>query len=108
MAFTFSKRKPVAFGDLVVNPTLTAELKLRLRQLNITGPNLDEARTLLSQCFGDKSEEVKEFIRDNFSDMDYARLQVYLLDGEKGVEDLERRMDAAVIDNMKEAMKKND
>lgn len=104
MAFMFSEIKPVQFGKIVAMPKITAELKLRLKQIKNIGSNYDEMRDILSQCFGEKSEQVKEFIRVNFSDLDYARLQVYLLDGDKGVEDFERRMDSVVISNMKQAM----
>lgn len=104
MAYAFKKLEPVAFGDLVVMPKLTAEIKLRIRQFKVTETNMDELRDLLSQCFESAREEVKGFMRDNFSDIDYMRLQAYLLDGEKGVADLERRMDTVVTETMKEAI----
>lgn len=104
MAFSFAKIKPVGFGDFEAIPKMTQEQKLRVSQLKISSQNLTEAQDILSQCFGEKSSDVKAFMQENFHDTDYARLQVYLLDGEKGLEDFNRRLDALSLERMKEAI----
>lgn len=106
MALTFNKLEPVRFGEIVAMPVLSQELKLRVQQLKPEADNMEETRNILSECFGEKSMAVKEFMRENFSNMDYIRLQVYLLNGDKGLEDIERRMDIVSTEEMRKAMQK--
>lgn len=109
MAFNFTKLEPVGFGDFKAMPKLTQELRLRLERLKFkTEADAEKAINVLAECFGDKSTKVKTFMRDNFVPMDYMRLQVYLLQGDKGLEDLERRMDALFMDRVKEDLEKRD
>lgn len=111
MAFKFTKLKPVEFEDFKATPKVTQELRLRLSQLKTDDEHLEETRDLLAQCFPDKSEEVKKFMADWFSSMDYTRLRVYLLNGDNGLEYLERQMDKLAQEEVRAAMneaKQND
>lgn len=76
---------------------------LRLRELKITDNNLDEAREVLADCFGVHKAEVKEFLEQNPFVMDYSRLQVYLTQGQNGLDGFEKRMDAFMEEQMKKA-----
>lgn len=93
MALTLAKIEAVKFGDFEAVPKFGQEQKLRVQELKITEDNLDEVRNVLSACFGDQAEKVKDFMRDNLFLMDYTRLQVYLTQGQSGLDSFERRLD---------------
>lgn len=104
MALTLSKIEAVKFGDLEVVPKFGKELELRIRNLKITDDNLDEAADLISQCFSDKAAEVKEFMTKNLFMMDYTKLQIYLTQGQSGLDSFEKRLDRFMDKEMEKAM----
>lgn len=105
MALNFSKIEPVQFGDLKVDPEVNPEKRLRLQSLKITEDNLDEARELLSSCFGKHADTVSTFMKDNLFLRDYLELQVYLTQGASGLDSFRSRIEKALDDKMSEAMK---
>lgn len=111
MAFKFSQIEPVQFGDFVSKPVLTSEARLRLSQAQVTPDNLEDAAQAIAECFGEDSTKVKTFLDANPIMTEYSKLQVYLLQGEKGLRDLEERaktmMDEQIAKNLEEASSHN-
>lgn len=106
MALTLSKIEAVKFGDFEVVPEFGQEQKLRVQNLRIKEDNLEEVRSTLSQCFGDKASEVKAFMEKNMFMMDYVRLQIYLTQGQSGLDSYEKRLDRFMDKEMDKAMEK--
>lgn len=106
MALSLSKIEAVDFGGLRVVPRIDRTQMLRLRELKITDDNLEEAREVLADCFGAHKAEVKEFLANNPFLLDYSRLQVYLTQGQSGLDGFEKRMDKFMEENMRKAAEK--
>ena len=106
MAFNlqFSELQPVTFGKIEAKPIMTQERRLRVANLKIKNTNNAEACEVMSQCFGAYASEVEEFMKTNMSQMDLIKLQTYLVQGETGVADLERRMDNFMEKQMEKAL----
>lgn len=83
MALKFEKKEAIEFGDLKVAPIkIDVEMRLRLQGLAFkTEEELEEAKKLLSECFGGNAGAVKKFMDENMSAMDLQILQGYLLSG---------------------------
>lgn len=92
MALEFDKISPIRFGDFEATPKLTASLRLRASKIKLGGDN-EEAMETLSQCFGNKSEDVLAFMKENMSTLDLQRLQAYIVGGDQ------------MLDNVDEAIK---
>lgn len=105
MAFTFPTIEPVKFGDFEAVPKMTAEAQLRLSQLKISPENLDEAAKAIAECFGENAEKVEEILRANRLTMEYQRLQAYLLQGQKGLELIDKLLEESINDNLEKALK---
>lgn len=103
MALTFKEIESFKFGDLEVKPQLTAELKLRVRSLTMKEENEPEIRGVLASCFGDKAAEVKAFMERNLCLMDYVQIQVYLTQGQNGLD----RMNAQMSKLMEKSLEKS-
>lgn len=108
MALSLSKIEAVDFGGLKLVPQIDRTQMLRLRELKITEDNLDEAREILADCFGTHKAEVKDFLEKNPFVLDYTRLQVYLTQGQNGLDGFEKRMDVFMEKQMKKAMEDAD
>lgn len=106
MALHFSELEKISFGSLEIVPKMTQELRLRVADLKIKPNTLDKARKVMSECFGEYAEEVNDFMKQNFSQMDFVRLQTYLVQGDAGLEDLNRRMDAIMDKQIEKALEK--
>lgn len=106
MALSLSKIEAVDFGGLKVEPKIDRTQMLRLRELKVSDDNLEEAQEILADCFGAHKAEVKEFLIKNPFVMDYAKLQVYLTQGQGGLESFERRLDSFMEKQMEEAHNK--
>ena len=83
----FNKIEAVRFGDFKAEPeAVNAETKLRLQALKFeTEQQVEEARTALSNCFGAKAADVKEFMIRNMYPNDLQELQIYLTQGPQGL-----------------------
>lgn len=103
MALTLAKIEAVKFGDFESVPKFGQEQKLRVQNLKISEDNLDEVRDTLSKCFGDDADKVKAFMEKNMFLLDYTRLQVYLTQGQSGLDNFERRMDRFMDKEMDKA-----
>ena len=76
------------------------------KNLRIKEDNLEEVRSTLSQCFGDNASEVKAFMEKNMFMMDYVRLQIYLTQGQSGLDNYEKRLDRFMDKEMDKVMEK--
>lgn len=103
MALSLSKIEAVDFGGKAFTPQIDRTQMLRLRELKVNDDNLEEAREVLADCFGVHKAEVKEFLEKNPFVLDYSRLQVYLTQGQSGLDNFEKRMDAFMEEQMKKA-----
>lgn len=101
MALSLSKIEAVDFGGLAVVPQIDRTQMLRLRELKITEDNLEDAREVLADCFGIHKAEVKEFLEKAPFVLDYTRLQIYLTQGQNGLDSFEKRMETFMNDQMK-------
>lgn len=93
MALVFKEIESFKFGDLEVTPQMSTEQKLRVQNLKMAEGNEEEIREVLSACFGDKATEVKIFMERNLFLLDYIQIQVYLTQGQAGLDSLNQRMD---------------
>ena len=98
MALQFKTKEAIEFGELKVAPELDAELTLRLRQTfdYATESEAAELTDLLASCFGDKKEEVKQFILNDMTFFDVRILHAYLLGGDKLVAMVMKEMDGGL------------
>lgn len=103
---TFSKIEKVQFGDLAVEPKINKENLMRLRNLEITDAKLDEAREILSECFGAYATDVKNFMEKHMYQSDLARLQVYLAQGAAALDTYDESVNKALAKHLDEAMAK--
>ncbi|MCM1218198.1 MAG: hypothetical protein NC548_27245 [Lachnospiraceae bacterium] len=104
MALTFKKIEAFNFGGLKVEPQMTQELDLRVRNLKITTDNLNEARKTLASCFGTNANEVEEFMAKNLFLLDLVKIQVYLTQGDSGLQAYEARMEKFLNKEVEKAM----
>lgn len=87
MDLQFDKIKKIGFGDMAVAPKITPELRMRLKTLDLkTESGLDEAKEVMSSCFGDKAKKVREFMDENMTDVNLSMLQTYLIAGKQGLD----------------------
>ena len=96
MALEFKdKLEAIDFGGLVVEPKVDIEKRLRLQNIKLNEANsVKEAIRVISECFGDDKNEVKDFIEKNLSLVDIAQLQVYLVGGQKMLDKVNKQMEA--------------
>lgn len=82
---SFEGYQPVRFGGRDCTPKINQELRLRLARLQFnTQADIDNADDILSDCFPDDKEYVKEFM-DNLAPFDKQQLQAYLVGGASGI-----------------------
>lgn len=93
MALTFSSIEALKFGNITAVPQMNAEQRLRVRNLDMKEENVPEIIDTLAACFGDKSAEVKEFMTKNLFLMDFIQIQIYLTQGQTGLDALNARLD---------------
>lgn len=93
MALAFSKIEALKFGNLEVVPQMGAEQRLRVKTLEMKEENIEEIREVLSACFGEKAAEVKAFMEANLFLFDLMQIQIYLSQGQSGLDNLNKRMD---------------
>lgn len=94
MALQFKKIEAVDFGGVVVEPKIDIESRMRLQQIKLDTPTgVSEAITVISECFGDKGESVKEFIENNMGIVDIAKLQAYLIGGNAMLDKVEKKLE---------------
>lgn len=95
MALEFkSKLEAIDFGGLVVEPKVDIEKRLRLQNIKLDkADSVLEAISVISECFGENAEKVKEYINENLSLVDIAQIQVYLVGGEKMLEKVNKQME---------------
>lgn len=87
MTLKFSGLQPVEFGDKAYKPILDADKRLRLSQIKFDTKNATErAEEVMASCFGDDEPIVLDFIRSEMTTQEKQLLQVYLLNGERGLE----------------------
>lgn len=106
MALSLAKIEAVDFGGQAFVPQIDRTQRLRLKELKITENNLEEAREVLADCFGTHKAEVKDFLEKAPFVLDYSRLQIYLTQGQSGLDNFEKRMDTFMENQMKEAAEK--
>ena len=96
MALEFKdKLEAIRFGDMVAQPIVDIEQRLRLQNIKLDEPSgVREAITVISECFSDKSDKVKEYIEKNLSIVDIAQLQVYLVGGQKMLDKVNKDLEA--------------
>lgn len=104
MALKLQKLEKIAFGDLEVAPQMTQEKRLRVANLKVTNQNLEEAREILSECFGAYADEVKKFMEKNLFVLDLTRIQVYLTQGQSGLDSFEKRIDTLMEKELEKKM----
>lgn len=104
MAFDYSQVEPVNFGDFTSQPIITAEARLRLSNLELRLENLEAAAEVLAKCFGKDAPKVEEFLKRNAIMGEYARLQVYLLQGEDGVKKFEKLQHKLMTEQVDKAL----
>lgn len=98
MALSFKKNsaEAIAFGDLVATPNVDIEARLRIQGLQMGNANeIKEAILVISECFGDKKDEVAEFLSKDMTVLDLAKLKAYLVGGDDMVERVNSAMDGA-------------
>lgn len=100
MALSLSKIEAVDFGGKAFVPKIDRTQMLRLRELKVNDENLEEAQEVLADCFGVHKAEVKEFLENNPFILDYSRLQIYLTQGQSGLDGFEKRMDAFMMEQL--------
>lgn len=87
MTLKFSGLKPVEFGDNAYKPILDADKRLRLSQLKFaTNAQIEDADKVLASCFGSSEAEVLDFLRSDMPVAEKQLLQIYLTQGERGLE----------------------
>lgn len=83
----FEQVKKIQFGDLKVTPKVDKEMELRLRNISFSSePEIEEAKEVLSSCFGADSKAVKNFMDENLTVFNLSVLQAYLLGGNQAVD----------------------
>lgn len=99
MALSFKKNtaEAIQFGDLVVTPKVDIEARLRIQALQMGNANeVKEAILVISECFGDKKDEVAEFLSKDMTVLDLAKLKAYLVGGNDMVERVDSAMESAL------------
>lgn len=93
MGLEFKKIEAIKFGDIVVEPKLDVETRLRLQTTKLTTQQeIDETIDLIAKCCGDKAEGVKEFIEQNLGVVDIARIQAYLAGGKTLLDAIDKKI----------------
>lgn len=93
MALEFNKIEAIKFGDVVVEPKVDVETRLRLQTTKLsTAQDITEAIDVIAGCCGDKAEQVKEFIANNLGVMDIMRVQAYLAGGKTLLDAIDKKI----------------
>lgn len=106
MALSFEKIEAVRFGDLEAMPRMTQERRMRVGSLKLNAGDLDHAYSVLADCFDEKSEEIKTFMAKNMPVLELTRLQAYLLGGEAGLRELDRKTELLMDKQVDDAYEK--
>ena len=95
MALEFkNKLEAIDFGGLVVEPKVDIEKRLRLQNIKLDkAEQVKEAITVISECFEDNADAVKQFINENLSIVDIDQLQVYLVGGQKMLDSVNKKLE---------------
>ena len=100
----FKKLEAVEFGDIVAQPEMTTEKRMRISQAKLLNEQHEVSESaidaLLSVFAEEKRPEIRAFMRENMSVDDLARLQIYLVMGERGLDDMEKSMQKAVAEKL--------
>lgn len=99
MALSFKKNsaEAIQFGDLVVTPKVDIEARLRIQSSQMgNASEVKEAILVISECFGDKKDEVAEFLSNDMTVLDLAKLKAYLVGGADMVERVDSAMESAL------------
>lgn len=92
MALQFNGIEAIRFGDIVSTPKIDAETRLRLQGVKLnTKDAVNEAIEVLSSCFGADSVAIKQFMAEQMSEYELAKLQAYLLGGDSMLEVFEKQ-----------------
>ena len=84
----------IRFGDIVAQPSVNIEQRLRLQNLKLSdGAEIDEAITVMSECFGSKAEKVSDYIRNNMTLIEIVQLQAYLVGGQRMLDKINKNME---------------
>lgn len=94
----FNKYEAVRFGDFKAELTgIDNEVRLKVQALDLTTESgIEEAREVLSKCFGDKSQQVYDFMKANMFPNDLQELQMYIYQGPQGVAKVSSAIDRAI------------
>lgn len=107
MALQFNTIQPVRFGEIEATPKMTTSSRMRVQRVQFGGDN-SEAMETMAECFGNKSDEVLDFMKKNMSTLDLQRLQAYLIGGESMLETLDRTIDETIKASMKKVQNEED
>lgn len=93
MALEFKKIEAIKFGDVVVEPKVDVETRLRLQTTKLSNvQEIAEAIDLIASCCGDKADDVKKFIEENLGVVDIARIQAYLAGGKTLLDAIDKKI----------------
>ena len=94
---SFDGIQPVRFGGRDCTPSVDAELRLRVQNLEF-GTDADEARAneILAKAFPQDEEYVKEFLEKQMTPFEKQQLQAYLIAGPGGIRVLDRSITDAI------------
>lgn len=93
----FKKMEAVKFGDLVAQPIMNTERRMRLQSLDLSKGVDEVALDALTSVFSENDREaVKKFISDYMGTDDVIKLRAYLVGGEAGLERLEKASEMAI------------
>lgn len=93
----FKKMEAVKFGDLVAQPIMNTERRMRLQNLDLSNGVDQVALDALASVFSENDrDEVKKFISDYMGAEDVIKLRAYLVGGEAGLERLEKASEMAI------------
>lgn len=105
----FEGKKAIEFGKLKAIPKSTAELRLRIRDIDFTTEERTaEAIEVLASFFPDKKSEVKRFLTEEMEIFELNKLQAYLVGGEAAVEMIERNLETNLQRAIEQAGTTND
>lgn len=93
MGLEFNQIEAIKFGDIMVQPKVDVETRLRLQTTKLTNKQeIDETIDLIAGCCGDDGAKVKEFIEANLGVVDIARIQAYLAGGKTLLDAIDKKI----------------
>ena len=99
----FEKKQAVGFGNIKAVPRVTTELKMRLRNISFeTDSNIAEAIEVMSACFPERQQEIKQFMAEEMEDYDLQTLQTYLIGGQSAIDMVRETIQKELRDSLKE------